>query len=76
MSDPFERWESTPSLTLMVWESRARMKLLNFYAYCLKVYLPNQNWLFQMCVIVFVSVSIFMVQVFPNFCEQRSLSQT
>ena len=58
MSDPCENWKSTPGLKLMVWELRARMKLPNVYAYCLKVYLPNQNWLFQMCVIVFVSAAI------------------
>ena len=34
-SDPYANWESTPGLKLMVWESRARMKLPNFYAYCL-----------------------------------------
>ena len=40
MSDPCENWESTPGLKLIVWESRDRMKV-NFYAYCLLVWLPN-----------------------------------
>ena len=70
MPDPCENWESTPGLKVMVCESRARMKLPNFYAYCLKVYLPNQNWLFQMFVIGFVSATIFNVQISPTFCEQ------
>ena len=69
MSDPCENRESIPGLKLMVWESRARMKLPNFYAYCLKIYLPNQNWLFQMCVIVFVSAIILMSK-YPLLCEQ------
>ena len=58
MSDPCENWESTPGIKRIVCESRARMKLRNFYAYCLLEYLPNKNWLFQMCVIVFVSATI------------------
>ena len=35
------------------------------------LYLPNQNWLFQMCVIVFVSATILDVQISPTFCEQH-----
>ena len=34
MSDPCENLELTPGLKLMVWESRVRMKLPNFYVYC------------------------------------------
>ena len=30
----------------------------------------NQNCLFQMCIIVFVSVTIFNVQISPTFCER------
>ena len=70
MSDPCENWESTPGLKLMVSESGAGMERPNFYAYCLKVNLPNQNWLFQTCVIVFISATIFNVQISPTFCEQ------
>ena len=32
--------------------------------------LPYQNWLFLMCDIVFVSATIFTVQISPTFCEQ------
>ena len=60
MSDPCENWESTPDLTCMVSESRAAMKIANCNAFCLNVYLPNQNWLFQMCFIAFVSATILM----------------
>ena len=35
MSDSCENWESTPGPNVMVLESRARMKLPTFYAYCL-----------------------------------------
>ena len=70
MSDPCENLESTPGLKRMVWESRARMKLPNCYAYFLKVYLRNKNWLFQTCFIVFVSATIFNVQISPTVCEQ------
>ena len=70
MSDSCEHWGSTPGPNVMDWESRARMKLPTFYAYCLYVYLPNQNWLFQMRVIVFVSATIFNVQISPTFCER------
>ena len=63
---PCENWESTPGLKLIVWESHDRMKLPNCYAYCLKVYLPNQNRLFQMCVIVSESATIFNVLECPR----------
>ena len=32
--------------------------------------MPNQNWLFQMCVIAIVSATFFNVQISPTFCEQ------
>ena len=70
VSDSCEHLGSTPGPNVMDWESRARMKLPTFYAYCLYVYLPNQNWLFQMCVIIFVSATIFNVQISPTFCER------
>ena len=39
----FRRFTSNLSWS---WSWRARMKLAKCYAYCLKVYFPNQNWLF------------------------------
>ena len=67
MSDPCEILESTPGLKLINWESRDRMNHPNLYAYCLKVYLSYQNWLFQMCVIVSVSDTTFNFQIPPTF---------
>ena len=69
MSGPCENWEWTLSLKPIIWEPRDRMKRPNFYAYCLQIYLPNQNRLFQMCAIVFVNATIFNVQISRTFCE-------
>ena len=51
-------------------ESSHRMKLPIMYAYCLKIYLPNQNCRFQMCSIVFVRATNFNVRISPSLREQ------
>ena len=68
MSDPCENfgldlWSKTYGLG--VTSQNETCKLLCIY------YLPNQNRLFQMCVIASVSATIINVQLSPTFCEQH-----
>ena len=70
MPNPCENWVSTPGPKRITLESCDEIKLPIMYAYCLKVYLLNQNCLFQMCSIVFVVATNFNVRISPTLCEQ------
>ena len=65
-----ENWVSTPGPKRITLESFYMTKLSIEYAYCLEVYLPNQNCRFQVCSISFVRAANFDVRISSTLCER------
>ena len=69
MSDPCENWESIPGPNVMVWESRAGWNVQPFTHIVFRYICLIKTGFFRR-VIVFVSATIFNIQIFPTFWVQ------